>query len=122
MTELWAIIDTRRSFPRILVTEAGREPILKARMTGHPQHAKALATFLEALSLWEGRPVRAALIVGERDGCDLSRYHDFFAAPDRTPMYSIDYIHPAGARRRDRIKGMGKFCDLKSLLVSEVAR
>ena len=122
MTELWAAIDTRRTLPRILVTDAGRQPILKARMTGPPNHPKALATLLEALSLWEGRRVRAVLVVGERGGCDPSRYHDFFAEPDRTPMYSIEYAPPCGPRPRDRIEGMGRFRDLKQLLLFEVAR
>ena len=122
MTKLWAAIDTRRALARILVTDAGRQPILKARMTGPPHHRKALTTLLEALSLWEGRPVRAVLVVGERDGCDPSRYHDFFTEADRTPMYSIEYVPPPGPGVRDRIEGMGRFRDLKQLLVSEVAR
>lgn len=39
MSDLWAAIDTTRSpNPRLLVTNAGKEPILKARMSGPPQH------------------------------------------------------------------------------------
>lgn len=125
MSDLWAAIDTRRHLPRILVTNAGREPLLKALLSCPPQHPRALSTFLEALALWEGRAVRAALVVGERAGCDMSQYHDFFAEPDRTPMYSIEYASsPEALRRtnRDQIRGMGRFSDLQQVLRSEVAR
>jgi len=126
MSDLWAAIDTRRLCPRILVTNGGREPLVKAHLSGPPQHHRALPTFLEALALWEGRPVRAALVVGKSaNGCDMSRYHEFFADPDRTPLYSIDYVaSPAELRRanRDPIRGMGRFDDLKQLLLWEVAR
>lgn len=125
MSDLWAAIDTRRLCPRILVTNSGREPLVKANLSGPPQHRRALPTFLEALALWEGRPVRAALVVGKSDGSDTSRYHDFFADLDHTPLYSIDYVSsPAELRRahRDQIRGMGRFQDLKQLLMWEVAR
>ena len=126
MSDLWAAIDTRQYLPRLLVTNAGREPLLKARMSGPPQHRRALSTLLEALAMWEGRPVRAALVVGERQrGCDMSQYHDFFAEPDRTPMYSIEYVTSIAEMRRtyrDQLHGMGKSRDLKQLLLFEVAR
>ena len=125
MSDLWVAIDTRRLCPRILVTNAGREPLLKAHLSGPPQHRRALSTFLEALALWEGRPVRAALVVGGRGGCDMSQYHDFFAEPDNTPMYSIEYVSSLAKMKRtstDQIRGMGRFQDLKQLLLFEVAR
>jgi hypothetical protein len=125
MSDLWAAIDTRRHCPRILVTNSGREPLVKALMSGPPQHRRALPTFLEALALWEGRPVRAALVVGKQGGCDTSLYHEFFADPDHTPMYSIDYVSsPEEMKRayRDQLGGMGRFQDLKQLLIWEVAR
>lgn len=125
MSDLWVAIDTRRHLPRILVTNAGREPLLKAHLSCPPQHRRALSTFLEALALWEGRSVRAALVVGEQVGCDMSRYHDFFAEPDRTPMYSIEYVSSLATMRRthrDQIRGMGRFQDLQQVLRVEVAR
>lgn len=122
MTELWAAIDIRRPNPRILVTEGSGQPLVKARMTAAPHHPRALITLLESLSMWEGRHLRAALVVGDQAGCAVSRYHDFFAELDRTPMYSIEYVTSPCARPRDCITGMGRFGDLKQLLDSEVAR
>ena len=125
MNDLWVAIDTRRLCPRILVTNGGREPLLKAHLSGPPQHRRALSTFLEAMALWEGRPARAALVVGGRGGYDTSQYHDFFAEPDHTPMYSIEYVSSLAEMKRankDTIRGMGRFQDLKQMLLFEVAR
>jgi hypothetical protein len=111
--------------PRILVTDAGKHPLLKARMTTPPQHRQALATVLEGLALWEGSPIRAALVVGEPGRCDTSHYHDLFADPCHSPLYTIDYVPTLAAMRRqqrDRVEGMGKFHDLRELLTRTVAR
>lgn len=124
--DLWVAIDTRRHLPRILVTDGGKGTLLKAQMNHAPQHKRALSTFLEALALWEGRAVRAALIVGEPAGFATSQYHDFFAEPERTPQYSIEYVSSwhevRSGKKRDPISGMGQFNDLKQLLMFEVAR
>jgi len=126
MNDLWVAIDTRRHTPRILVTDGGKGAILKAQMSHAPQHHRALRTFLEALALWEGRAVRAALVVGEPAGFDTSQYHDFFAEPDRTPQYTIEYVSSwhelRREQKRDPIRDMGPFHDLKQLLMFEVAR
>lgn len=125
MSSLWAAIDLSCRNPRILVTDAGREPILKARMLSRPNHPRAMTTLLEGLAKWENRPVRAALVVGERDGYASSLFPECVADPWGTPLYSIEVVASLSQiqqRRRDRIEGMGKFCDLKQFLISEVAR
>lgn len=125
MNELWAAIDTRRPFPRILVTNAGKEPILKARMRKRPDHRRALATLLEGIAMWEGSRVRAVLVAGMRDGCDVALYHDCFELPCDTPLYSIGYAPSLEEARRmypDRIHGMGRFHDMQQVLNLEVAK
>lgn len=126
MRELWAAIDTTRPMgPRILVMDAGKRPLLKAQMSQPPQHRQALTTLLEGLAQWEGSPIRAALVVGNQAPCDTSHYHEFFADPSHTPLYSIDYVPPLVSVRqqqKDRITGMGKFHDLRELLTRTVAR
>lgn len=55
----------------------------------------------------------------------MSQYHDFFAEPEHTPMYSIEYVSSYAEMRRtatDQIRGMGKYQDLQRLLRFEVAR
>jgi hypothetical protein len=91
MSTLWAAIDLSGRNPRILVTDGGREPLLKAQMLSRPNHPRALATLLEGLSMWESRPVRAALVVGDRDGSDSSQFLDCVADPWGTPQYECEH-------------------------------
>ena len=125
MSELWAAIDTRSTSPRILVTNAGKEPLVKARMRKRPDHRRALATLLEGLAMWEGARVRAVLVAGMRDACVSSFYHDCFADPCDTPLYSIGYapsLEEARQMHEDRIRGMGAFNDMRQVLTYEVAK
>ena len=61
MQALWVGIDPQPTETRILAMSGPSETILKARLRPHPQHPRAAPTLLEALSLWQGAPVRAAL-------------------------------------------------------------
>ncbi|HVJ93083.1 MAG TPA: hypothetical protein VM580_24955 [Labilithrix sp.] len=73
-------------------------------------HRHAMSTLLEAIALWQGRRVRAALCVDERpDGYDSTSYLETF--PDAgNALYSLDWA------------GMGRFADLRDLREEEVAR
>jgi hypothetical protein len=71
-----------------------------------------------------GLPIRAALCADERpDGSDTSLFRETFTGGG--PLYKLDWIpaleHGRRARRRD-IAGMGRFEDLRQLLIDEVAR
>jgi hypothetical protein len=61
MAALWVGIDPHPTETRILAMAGPGEIVLKARLRPHPQHPRAAATLLEALSLWHGTQVRAAL-------------------------------------------------------------
>lgn len=66
MTEtLWAAIAPTTTTTRLIVTRGPQEAILKANLRTNPLHPRALATFLEAVALWEGRAVRAVLVADE---------------------------------------------------------
>jgi hypothetical protein len=104
---------------------AGAEEIvLKARLQPAPKHPRALATLLEALALWQGVPVRAALAVGDEEPwCDTDLYRVGFDDFGQTPLYSVDVVSRLQRpRRRDELSGMGNFRDLRQLLLFEVAR
>ena len=122
MNEVWTLIDIRRPVPRILVTHGSQQPMLKAIMTGPPHHVRAMGAFLQALSMWEGRAVRAALVVDKGDGCVVNRYLDFATMAERTPMYSIEYITAPYLNESKRSEEMDQFRDLKELLRSEVGQ
>ncbi len=123
MESIWMSIAPSASSTRVLAMEGAHDTILKARLRGSPKHPRAMATLLEAIALWQGRPVRAALSADAKDGFDSSLYREAFADVGG-PLYSLDWIPgPVRARRvRRDIHGMGHFADLREVLLAEVAR
>jgi hypothetical protein len=107
-------IATGPTDTRILVND-GPTTLLKARMSLSPSHPRALQWLLEAIALWQGRPVRAVLSVGARDECSAQLLRDWF--PDfGGPLYGIEWADGARPpRRRDDVGGLGDFRDLKQL-------
>lgn len=99
------------------------ETILKAHLARDPKHPRAFATLLEAIALWQGQPVRAALCADSKGvSFDSNLYREAFS-DDGGALYSVVWI-PAGAhrRRRPHLDGLGNFRDLERLVISEVAR
>lgn len=121
---IWMGIAPGREVTRLIAQRGPSETILKASLRQSPASSQALVRLLEALAMWEGRPVRAALVVDDDPAireCDLLR--DGFPPCEATPLYQIDWIPRARPRRRhDSIRGMGDFRDLEQLLLFEVAR
>jgi hypothetical protein len=116
---IWMAIHPRRQGTRILATQGPGADLLQAVLRTRPAHPRALAWLLEALALWEGMPVRAALVADESAAsCDTSLFHDSFDVFG-TPLYELTCVSAAlqsdGARLRD-------FRDLRRLLAREVAR
>jgi hypothetical protein len=104
--------------------QGAADTILKARLCREPAHPRALPALLEAMALWQGLPVRAALAVdAEQMGCDSTLYRAAFPDMGSAPLYTLDWA-PAPGRRRKRsdVSGMGDFRDLRQLLLFEVAR
>lgn len=125
MQHLWACIDPRGPETRLLITNTGKEPLLKARLSRPPQHRQALPMLLEAIAQWQGRPIRAALVADKQGRYDSSLYHDCLVDACETPLYSLELVPPLAELRRlhrDEIDGMGRFHDLKQLMLFEVAR
>jgi hypothetical protein len=109
---------------RVIAMAGPSDTIMKARLSREPSHPRALATLLEAIALWQGEKVRAALCAADRDGAsDSSLYRDAFA-DFGGPLYTLEWV-PAAAlgRRRSRdIRGVGDFADLRRLLLAEGTR
>jgi hypothetical protein len=124
MSSIWMGIAPGPTSTRVLAMQGGSETILKARLRRDPSHPRALATLLEAMALWQGMHVRAALAVeDEPTSCVSSLYRDRFADFGTDPLFTLNWV-PVAVRRRRRqgIAGMGQFRDLERLLVGEVAR
>jgi hypothetical protein len=123
MKSIWMGIAPGKTSTRIVAMASPSETILKAQLRKDPLHPRALSTLLEAVALWQGQPVRAALCA-ESSGlsCDSNICREAFV-DDGGALYSLVWV-PAGAhrRRRERLDGLGSFRDLERLVVEEVAR
>jgi len=123
MESIWMGIAPGSETTRVIAMAAPGDTILKAQLAKDPKHPRALATLLEAIALWQGQPVRAALCADAGGlSCDSNICREAFL-DDGGALYSVVWI-PAGAhrQRRHRIHGLGNFRDLERLLISEVAR
>jgi len=101
------------------------ETILKAHLSLRPASSRAVTALFEAIALWEGAPVRAALVVDESStpSCPTTLYRDLFAVfGESTPLYQLEWVPRAVRRRRDGLTGLGDFGDLERLLARSVAR
>ena len=109
---------------RVLAMTGLGDTILKARLSRQPSHPRALPALLEAIALWQGEKVHAALCAAERDGAsDSSLYREAFADFGGL-LYTLEWV-PAAAlgRRRPRdLRGVGDFTDLRRFLATEAAR
>lgn len=123
MDSLWVAIDSKCDETRILVTAGPKETLLKARLSPTAQHPRAVPALLEALAMWEGKPVRAVLVVDDTNGSSGSRLSlDSFADFGGAPLYTLEFVHGRKRHHRDRLDGMGTFHDLRQLMLFEVAR
>ena len=109
---------------RVIAMAGPGDTILKARLLRQPSHPRALPTLLEAIALWQGEKVRAALCAVERDGAsDSSLYREAFTDFGGL-LYTLEWV-PAAAldhRRPRDLRGVGDFADLRRFLVTEAAR
>jgi hypothetical protein len=107
---------------RVLVQDGPRETLLKARLPPVPAHPRALVTLCEALALWCGQPVRAALAVGGPDTSFDTRRWLGQDGPTATALFELALVSAARPPRgRDRLDGLGDFRDLRQLVFFEVA-
>jgi hypothetical protein len=125
MSTIWMGISPGPHTTRVIAMAGAGETILKARLPRDPSHPRALPTLLEAVAMWHGTKVHAALCAAERDGVSDSSLYRAAFTDFGGPLYTLDWIPaPERARRRHRdIHGIaGDFADLRQLVLEEVAR
>jgi hypothetical protein len=108
---------------RVIAMAGPSDTILKAQLARDPRHPRALASLLEAVALWQGQPVRAALCAGSEGlSCDSNLYREAFS-DEGGALYSVVWARASvPRRRRDHLHGLGRFHDLERLVIEEVAR
>jgi hypothetical protein len=123
MESIWMGIAPSSTATRVIAMAGPSDTILKAQLAREPKHPRALATLLEAIALWQGQPVRAALCADDGGFSLESNICREAFLDDGGALYSLVWV-PADAprRRRHGIHGLGNFRDLERLLISEVAR
>ncbi|WP_394827956.1 hypothetical protein [Pendulispora albinea] len=124
MTDIWMGISPGPLTTRVLAMAGARETIVKANLRADPAHPRALATLLEAVALWQGQKVRAALCAKDRDGASDSTLYRAAFGDEGGLLYSLDWLPalPPRRRRHRDLAGVGDFNDLRQLLLFEVAR
>jgi hypothetical protein len=124
MHSIWTAIRPTPGGAQLLAMQAPSEPILKAKLRSNPSHPRALPFLLEAIALWQGCPVRAALYADDSPaGCVTRFYPDLFVDPGDTPLYTLDWVPVARPRRRrDALGGLGDFRDLQQRLREQAFR
>jgi hypothetical protein len=123
MESIWMGIAPGSTATRVIAMAGPSDTILKAQLSCEPRHPRALGTLLEAIALWQGRPVRAALCAAP-PGCsyDSNLFREAFS-DEGGALYSIVWVRDClPPRRRDRLRGVGRFDDLERMVIEEVAR
>ena len=110
---------------RILAVRGAGETILKAHLSLRPSSTRALASLLETVTLWEGAPVDAALVVGDAStNSSTSLLHDNFTVfGDEAGHWRLRWtVRADRLRRRAGLCRMGDFGDLARLLTRTAFR
>ena len=95
MKSIWMGIAPGLTTTRVVAMAGPSETILKAHLSRDPVHPRALGTLLEALALWQGQPVRAALCADAPGfSCDSNLCREAFLV-DGGALYNLVWV-PAG--------------------------
>lgn len=124
MESIWLGMSPGPQSTRVLAMRGPAQTLMKAHLSLRPASVRAVPALLEALALWEGVPLRAALVVDETSTHgSTSLYRDTFELfGEATPLYQLEWVPRRVARRRDGLGGMGSFGDLERMLARCVAR
>ena len=100
MNEIQLVMEVRK---REVLIRAWTWPepgeVFRAYLTTSPSHPRAPMELLEALARWQGRRVRAAVVVGRQDGSCLSRLFPDLFEPEPTALVDVSFVEhrPCGA-------------------------
>jgi hypothetical protein len=116
---LWLTLQAGASFTQILVSQAERGTVLKARLAPEPMHPGALSKLLESLADWHGRELFAVV---DADAEELhrapERWSRMLGEAAERPNIKIEWnAVPEGRLGRQRFFEFGDFDSARRLLV-----
>jgi len=105
-------IHPSRSRLRLLLTDPEGHEVLKAALPPFPQHPRALLSLLEALSLWLGSPLAAAISAAPpvAPRCAEALFGDGLFPLD-SALVRFELLPPP--QRRRTLPGVGDFRQLR---------
>jgi len=107
-------VQPTRGAVRLLMTDPERNEVLKAALPPYPEHPRALLTVLEALSLWVGQPLTAAVFAeGTVDRRSAEALFGDGILPLDSALVRFDLLGPPRPRRT--LPGVGDFRALRVL-------
>ncbi len=118
MTEEFRLtIVPRQQETRILMTE-GPDDVLVARLAPvtAAHHRWAAPMLLEAIALWQDRPLRVVLSAESEDYLYSLGLCDGLGLGVSSLHYVVDIVDPREARRGRRLRGVGDFRDARRQL------
>lgn len=116
-TEFRLTIIPRPQETRILMTE-GPDDVLVARLgpVTAAHHRWAAPMLLEAIALWQDRPLRVVLSAESEDYLYSLGLCDGLGLGVSSLHYVVDIVDPREARRGRRLRGVGDFRDARRQL------
>jgi hypothetical protein len=94
---------------------SGSETRMKARLSPEPSHPRAVQWLLEAVAVWRGAPVRAALCAGGPARTYVTRLYPEWFADFGNALYPLEVVEGRRARRvhRDALALAGELRDVR---------
>lgn len=116
-SEFRLTIIPRPQETRILMTE-GPDDVLVARLgpVTAAHHRWAAPMLLEAIALWQDRPLRVVLSAESEDYLYSLGLCDGLGLGLSSLHYVVDIVDPREARRGRRLRGLGDFRDARRQL------
>ena len=104
MSETKIVIEPRMDCTRIYArsTARPRTRLLSAELLAQPSHPRAVQWLIEAIALWQGSPVHAALVAREKDATYVSRLYPDWFTDFGSALYTLQIVDERGLRERRR--------------------
>jgi hypothetical protein len=109
MSETTMVIEPRMDCTRVQVHSKAmpRRRLLSAELLSQPAHPRAVQWLIEAIALWQGSPVHAALVARDLDATYVTRLYPDWFTDFGSALYTLRLVDERGLRapRRDRTAG-----------------